>query len=161
MNKIEKLINQATSKHKDSDIYVGFSGGVDSCVLLYALKKLNFNIKAIHVNHGIQDDSLMFENFAINFCNTHNIPLINFKGTVVANKNGGIEQAAREFRFSCFEKVCNNGLIILGHHLNDQVETILFRAIRGTGIGGLSAMKKESKRNKILLNMLLLIKLIG
>ncbi len=131
-------------------VVVGFSGGVDSTLALIATmqflekhKKKPY-LTAIHVNHQTQSSSVDWEKHCENFCETHKINFL--CKTVEINETGqGYEAAARSARLSIFNSFDEGSVIILGHHLDDQVETVFFRVLRGTGLKGLTGMQRYIK----------------
>ena len=126
-------------------IWVGFSGGSDSLALLHTLAVLMKNelpapIRAIHVNHQISDQSDSWEKQCFRTCQHWQIPLVSTK-VRVSSANNNIEFAARNVRYEAFSKhMANNDLLLLGHHLNDQLETSLQRMFNGQGLKGLIGM---------------------
>ena len=130
-------------------IIVGFSGGADSTLLLH--KTFNFltennsenKLLALHINHQAQSESHAWEEHCQKFCQDREIHLQTEKVEVTA-KGEGFEAAARSARLALFNSFGKNTVIILGHHLDDQIETILFRIFRGTGMKGLSGIKRQS-----------------
>jgi len=79
-----------------------------------------------------------------NFCQTHKINFL--CKTVEINQTGqGYEAAARSARLEIFNSFDEGSVIILGHHLDDQVETVFFRVLRGTGLKGLTGMQRYIK----------------
>ena len=128
-----------------SRIGVAFSGGLDSSILLRVLSRypeLKNKITALHVNHGINDDSDSWEQF----CKEKASELeIGFRSWRLDKLEKISEEYLRDKRYEVFEEWTNpNDVIITGHHLDDQVETILFRLFRGTGLKGLQGIKKFS-----------------
>ena len=88
-------------------------------------------------------------NFASPFVKNLNIPIIVQNTTVNNEKKIGIEAAARQQRYHSFGQLgCD--VIVLAHHLNDNVENFFIRLLRGSGIDGLSSMDEETKINKVL-----------
>jgi tRNA(Ile)-lysidine synthase len=123
-------------------IGIGFSGGLDSCVLLHSLS-VSFQdtskLVAIHINHGISKDSDLWEKKCKDIACDLNIPFytkkLNFKDSNVS------EDTLREARYKAFEEWAQEGdLICTAHHKDDQLETIFFRLMRGTGIEGLKGI---------------------
>ncbi len=152
-NKIKKLIK------KNKKFLIAFSGGLDSSVLLYSLNKNNnnnnINIRAIHINHNMNKKSKKWENHCINICNKLNIIIIIKQ---IYNKNNkNIESIYREKRYSIYKKyLLNNEILLTAHHKNDQCETILLSLKRGSGLSGLSGIKKKILiKNKIIIRPLL------
>ena len=128
-----------------SRIGVAFSGGLDSSVLLKVLSdypESKNKITALHVNHGINEDSDSWEQF----CKEKASELdIDFRSWRLDKLEKISEQFLRDKRYEIFEEWTNtNEVIVTGHHLDDQVETIMFRLFRGTGLKGLQGIKKFS-----------------
>jgi len=139
-------------------IWVGLSAGVDSTVLLHALVQevacsdvlaKKWSIKALHVHHGLSKNADAWALQADALCRQ----LSNHYGLTIEciveraqieNTSDGLEQAAREARYQIFEKHCQDGDVLLqGHHLDDQIETFFMRALRGSGLTGLSGIPKQ------------------
>ena len=127
----------------ENNIFVAFSGGLDSTALLFlcneALKQKKIqNLKAIHINHNLSVNSDKWQNHAENFCMTQNIKFESFS-VDISNDRSSIESQARQARYKIFENLLEeNDQILLAHHRDDVFETILLRLFRGTGIDGLS-----------------------
>lgn len=126
---------------------VAYSGGLDSTVLLHACQEFLSNMPqprpqlfAIHINHQLQSDAADWEQHCRDFCERHNIDILS-RRVVVSTQGGGVESAARDARYEAFDDVLEEGdALLLGHHLDDQVETTLFRMLRGSGLQGLAGM---------------------
>ena len=136
-------------------IYIAFSGGIDSSVLVDILgknaSKLNLNITVIHVNHNISSNSLTWMKHCKEFCSKLGLNFISEEVNIISS-GGGIESAARKARYKIFNKYLNNEeQILTAHHMNDVTETIFLRLLRGTGIDGLSGLEKSRKLGKGLL----------
>ena len=125
-------------------ILVGFSGGLDSTVLLHLLCELlpPERITAVHIHHGLSINADAWQQHAKALCDSLGVPLTT--EYVVVNETGaGLESAARDARYKVFEKyLIKGGLLLLGHHADDQVETVLFRLLRGSGARGLSGIPR-------------------
>ena len=132
-----------------SSVVVGFSGGADSSLALHVtseyLKGIDASSKllAVHVNHMSQSDSKTWEQHCAEVCKAISIKFKAFQKHVDI-KGEGFEAAARKIRQEIFASFDANTVIVLGHHLDDQVETVLFRMLRGTGMKGLSGMNRMS-----------------
>lgn len=132
-------------------IGVALSGGRDSVALAHALKMAGYTVVAINVEHGIRgQESVADSEFVARFCRAQNIPLLSFCVDAPAfSKAQGytLEQGARILRYEVFERVLNENkcdYVALAHHLDDQVETVFMRILRGTGLNGLVGMKKQN-----------------
>jgi tRNA(Ile)-lysidine synthase len=136
----EKALN-SMEQYRHQTIFVGCSGGVDSMVLVHFLHKNNFTIHVLHVNYqkrGVESDGDM--EFVKEICQTHKIPFdIRF---YEENLKGNFQENARKFRYDFFEEVRakNDGIIALGHHSDDQVETFFMNLMRQSGILGLASI---------------------
>jgi tRNA(Ile)-lysidine synthase len=127
---------------------VALSGGRDSVALLHLLKSAGLGVVGINVEHGIRGEASRADSkFVADLCASMRVP---FEGNSVNTPAYAkehkltIEQAARELRYGIFEELLQCGLvdcIALGHHADDQTETILMRILRGTGVTGVAGMR--------------------
>ena len=127
-------------------IGIAFSGGLDSSVLLSFITE-NFSSKdklyALHVNHDIHEDSDQWEEFCKDQASKLNI---NFNAWKLTNLSKNSEEVLRDNRYLALQSWAQkDDLIITAHHLDDQIETLLFRIFRGSGLNGLHGMKKYSE----------------
>ena len=133
---------------KTKTYYVALSGGADSLVLLNELKKLqnenDFNLIAIHINHNIQKDSEKWKTICENFCIKNEIKFVVHSLKQKKNMSSNLEKKLRDERYRFFEKTLEkNSILFMGHHLDDLIETFFLRALRGSGIEGLSSIPKD------------------
>lgn len=136
---VERTINEFSLAQKHDKIIVGLSGGADSIVLLHLLLKLEFEVKACHINHLLRgEESERDQAFVEKVCKEWDVPLdihrIDVKSLV--NKHMSIEQTARNARYEVFSSY-KNCKIATAHNTNDNAETILINLTRGTGSKGL------------------------
>jgi len=127
--------------------WVGYSGGLDSTVLLHLLASANLSVKisAIHVNHQISANANLWQQCCEEFCRRLNIDCVSEK-VIVENRGKGIEDAARSARYAVFEKYLKpDDVLFTGHHADDQAETLLLRLLRGAGIKGLSGISAKRR----------------
>lgn len=122
--------------------YVAYSGGVDSHVLLHlASRSLPVSrITALHINHQLSPNADQWAAHCQSVCQQLGVGCEVVKVTV--EKSGlGVEGAARKARYLIFEQQLRRGSVLLmAHHGDDQVETMLYRLIRGSGAGGVAGM---------------------
>lgn len=141
---IDALQAQLAGYNNAKRYVVGYSGGVDSHVLLHALSQLKNiapqNISAIHINHGLSSNASQWERHCQQVCDELQIPLQIIR--IQANKKtASLENELREKRYQAFaEHLDKTDILLLGHHANDQAETILLRMFRGSGSKGASGM---------------------
>lgn len=127
-------------QRRASGFAVAFSGGLDSSVLLAvcAQTELGVPLRALHVNHGLHDESGAWaahcateaERLAVEFeCVDVEIP----RAT-----GHSVEALARERRYAAFAaRLHPREMLLTAHHADDQLETLLLRLFRGTGVRGL------------------------
>ena len=145
-------------------VVCAFSGGPDSTALLLELKRLRDEkligpLYAAHFEHGIRGaESQADLAFCRQVCLDLGVPLFSESGDVpfYAGESGlSQETAARKLRYAFLrrlKKALEAGCIALGHHLDDQAETVLMHLVRGSGMKGLIGM---SPRNGDLVRPLL------
>ncbi len=129
-------------------ILVALSGGADSVALLRILMHLGYPLEAAHCNFHLRGaESQRDMEFVVELCGQHGVFLhaVDFDTTQFARQKGiSIEMAARELRYTWFEKISRErhlDKIAVAHHRDDSVETVLLNLIRGTGIAGLTGIK--------------------
>ena len=127
-------------------VTVGFSGGLDSCVLLHMLAAQasihERGLRALHVHHGLHADADAWALHCRNVCEALGVPLQVVRVEVDRGGGYGPEAAARDARRRAFaETLGEDEVLALAHHRDDQAETFLLRALRASGPGGLAAMR--------------------
>ncbi len=149
------------------NVAVALSGGADSVALLRALGQLKQQVGgsgklvALHVNHQLRgDDSEEDAAWCRQQCEALGVPLevLRCDTAQCAVETGeGIEAAARAGRYRLLTQAAENlgvRYLATAHTLDDQVETVLFRLLRGTGLRGLSGIP----RTRVLTSSLTLIR---
>ena len=139
-------LHHALTCADDAPLLVGFSGGLDSSVLLHALVQFPHTrargLRAVHVHHGLQTDADHWADHCQGLCDSLSVTLHVVKATVERNAGEGLEAAARKARYAAFESAMTPGeTLVTAHHRDDQAETFLLRALRGSGPDGLAAMR--------------------
>jgi tRNA(Ile)-lysidine synthase len=130
--------------------YIALSGGLDSSVLLHIVKTLVEQkkiaaVKALHINHGLQQASNSFQQQCEDLCQNYQIELI-VEHLNLDGDSSNLEQLARQGRYHVFESQLKpNQVLLMAHHLDDQAETLLFRLLRGCGIQGAAAIPQKRK----------------
>ena len=138
---------------RGASILVGLSGGVDSvaltCALLELRERLGLRIAAAHLNHRIRgDESDRDEAFVRAMCARLGVELIVecAEGLDASISSANLEERAREVRRDFLGRVADRvgaGYVALGHHRDDQAETVLMRLMRGAGAAGMAAMAEH------------------
>jgi tRNA(Ile)-lysidine synthase len=134
---------------------VGFSGGADSTALLAACaSRWPGQVLAFHVHHGLQAAADGFERHCRVVCERMAVPLVVHRVDARHAPGDSPEDAARRARYGAFAEMARaDGAraaiksIALGHHADDQVETLLLALSRGAGLPGLAAMPVHAQRH--------------
>lgn len=141
--KLTELLQQSLRRHPPAGrLWLGFSGGLDSTVLLHLLVSAGIPVTALHINHGLSARADDWDVHCRSQAERLGVPYqcITVR---VDRRGGGLEQGARRARYRAFAQVMAPGdQILLAHHGDDQVETLLLRLMRGAGIRGLAAMEE-------------------
>lgn len=124
-------------------VLVGYSGGLDSTALLHATSGLaneaNIELSALHVHHGLSSHADDWARVCADTCRELGIPLSVHRVVVPTGTGEGLEAAARRVRHQAFEGYPADW-VVLGHHADDQAETILHNLLRGAGVRGAAAI---------------------
>ncbi|QYR59767.1 tRNA lysidine(34) synthetase TilS [Fusobacterium polymorphum] len=146
-------INKKYNLIESNDIIVvGFSGGPDSVFLVEMLKKLknfiNFKIYLVHINHLLRgEDADSDEKFSFEYAKKNDLEIFIKRIPVkeIAKEIGKtLEEVGREERYKFFSEIYKKvraTKIATAHNKDDQIETFLFRLIRGTSLQGLEGIK--------------------
>ncbi len=163
MEKILEYIKKHNLIKPGEVIGVGVSGGIDSMSLLHFLhtnrEKLDIEVVAIHINHGIREESEDEARFVVSKCKEMGVRVYKFSidaPKIAKEKKISVETAAREGRYGVFEALVRKDIvdkIALAHHQSDQAETILMHIFRGSGLAGARGM--EPVRDKIYIRPML------
>ena len=141
-------IAQAVSPYRQ--LLVGFSGGLDSTVLLHRLKRWrdrepDVQLRAMHIHHGLSPHAEEWVAHCEALCAAWAIPFIAERVTLI-DEGKGIEAQARKARYAAFSAALLPGeALVTAQHLDDQCETFLLALKRGSGPAGLSAMPARSE----------------
>ncbi|WP_319782042.1 tRNA lysidine(34) synthetase TilS [Oceanisphaera sp. IT1-181] len=129
-------------------LVVAFSGGLDSTVLLALAaqfaKERGINIRAVHIAHGLQDAAKDWPAHCAEVAAALGVACVTEAVQVVLGPRVSLEAAAREARYQALgDAMQPNDILLTGHHLDDQAETLLLALKRGAGIKGLAAMPER------------------
>lgn len=125
-------------------LYIGYSGGIDSEVLLHLCASqahLRPHIVAVHIHHGLQAPADDWEAHCRAQAALLDVVFFSFRVNAKATGGESPEAAAREARYRVFKELLQaNDLLLLAQHREDQLETVLLQLFRGAGVQGLAAM---------------------
>ena len=128
---------------------LALSGGLDSVALLYALLALRdqhaFDLRTVHVHHGLSPHADDWAGFCRQLCATHAVELSIHRVQIARDDPTGIEAAARRERQRIFAGL-DADFLLTAHQQDDQAETLLLQLLRGAGPKGLAAMGEVQRR---------------
>jgi tRNA(Ile)-lysidine synthetase-like protein len=151
LSKLDYVLYNFIHKYKLNNITVSLSGGIDSMVSIFVLKKLknrlkekfNFelNLNAFHLIYGNRKES--FNEFLMieKYCQILDVKLYSFEIKGITRKFTNrefYEKITRDIRFKCYQKLNSN--ILLGHILDDVIENIWTNLSHGTDLFYLKKM---------------------
>ena len=124
-------------------VLIATSGGIDSMVLLHLLKHtsadLQIDIAAAHFDHAMRESSASDASWLSGVCAQWNVRFVTERAAVPLRG----ETNARDARYAFLDRVRKQlgaDKIATAHHADDQIETVLFRLMRGAGLRGLSGI---------------------
>lgn len=131
-----------------SRVVVGVSGGVDSMALLDVLRRLGREVYAVHLNYQLREAASGDAEFVRQWCESQSppIPLDVTRADAQARadrQDESLQEAARRLRYARFAEVAQQvgaQAVAVGHHRDDQAETVLLHLVRGSGPEGLAGM---------------------
>lgn len=147
-----KQVAQTIAKHNllspNDKIIVALSGGADSVALLVSLLELGYHCIAAHCNFHLRgEESQRDMQHCKELCDKLDVELITIDFDVERHRKDtgeSIEMACRSLRYEWFDNLLNihkADVIAVGHHREDNIETMLLNLFRGTGIEGLRGIR--------------------
>ncbi len=141
------FVKQLQALTRSKKILIAYSGGLDSHVLLHLASQIsqtnNYQIRAMHIHHGLQKVANDWVPHCQNVCDTLNISIEIQYLNLTIEKSKSLEDVARKARYAAFsESLQENEVLLTAHHQNDQAETLLLQLFRGAGVQGLAAMSR-------------------
>lgn len=140
LSRYENLVAERT-------VLAAVSGGTDSSVLLLALARLHAEqrlpgpLHVCHVDHGVRADSRESAQHVIDLCDRLDVPVTVRRLSFASARPG--EDELRQARYGALQDVARTvgaGMLVTAHHADDNLETVLFRMLRGTGPRGLAGI---------------------
>jgi tRNA(Ile)-lysidine synthase len=158
IDKLKKDIDRYDLLKKNDKVLIAFSGGPDSVFLFHCLnffrESLKLELELVYVNHKLRKDADEDVKFVLEFSKKYNVKYhiaeADIKETA-AKKKISEEEAGREERYRIFFSIIkenNFDKIATGHNLDDNIETFIFRLLRGTALNGLRGI--PVKRDRII-----------
>jgi tRNA(Ile)-lysidine synthase len=144
------IIKEKFDLSKKKPLVIGFSGGIDSVCLATLFRKISIPIIIAHFNHCLRETADRDESFSRDFARNAELDFDSEKFDVAkyaSDNHLSLEEAARKKRYDFLFRIAKKygaTSIAVGHHADDQVETVVMHLFRGSGLAGLSGMKEIS-----------------
>ncbi len=158
VQKLDQLWHKRQSLPRGARLLVAVSGGADSVALLRLLVEINcsrywnWTLTVAHVSHGIRGRAGAADaRFVKTLAAQHHLPHAQKSLRLGASASEATARAARYKALASLALSHQAAGVVLAHHADDQAETLLLRALRGTGIEGLGAMAPQSTRGGLTL----------
>lgn len=137
-------------QHPSAFYWIGYSGGVDSHVLLHLCARLRTTLGpafgAVHVNHGLHPDAGRWAEHCLRICAELDLPCQVIVVDGRPRPGDSLEEAARNARYRALaEWLEPNAAVLMAQHQDDQAETVLLQMLRGAGPAGLSGMAQAAR----------------
>lgn len=131
-------------------VLVAVSGGIDSTLLLLAMARLrdegrlSGQLAAAHIDHGVRPDSRENAQHVLDLCDRLDVPLTVRR--LEFDEDSPSEDSMRDKRYAALSEAARYfgaSILLTGHHADDNLETVLFRMLRGTGPRGLAGIPES------------------
>jgi tRNA(Ile)-lysidine synthase len=146
--KLENYLSDLIVKDKPARYVVGYSGGIDSTVLLHAINKMAgyTPVVAVHINHQLIPQAAEWEKHSRKFSESISVEFLSRKVIIDMNSGYGLEAASRKGRYDSFKQLIKkNDYLLTAHNQDDQVETVLLNIFRGCGLRGIRGIPASRK----------------
>ena len=150
VKKIKDFILENNLIEKNDKVMIALSGGSDSVCLFHILntlkKDMGFSLYAFHLNHNIRNEAKRDEDFVLDLCKMHEVPLFLESEDMLElheDSGMGLEEISRKKRYELIYKIMKENNInktATAHHLLDHSESIILNMVRGSGIRGLKGI---------------------
>ncbi|UVO55347.1 tRNA lysidine(34) synthetase TilS [Sphingomonas sp. SUN039] len=131
---------------RDERIGLGVSGGPDSlALLLLAHATFGASVEAATVDHRLRPESTEEAEFVAAIC--HDLGIRHTVLTLPGRRRGNLGQWARELRYAQLREWASGqklAWLMTAHHADDQLETVVMRLNRGSGVGGMSGIRARN-----------------
>ena len=145
---LQRRVREAVCAADANRVWIAFSGGIDSTVLLHLTCECfpAARVFAVHVNHGLHPEAREWERFCRRTATRLGVAFRALRVKVRTQDGCGVEAAARDARYTALKPLLSTGdVLMLAHHADDQAETVLLQMLRGGGPEGLAAMPKRMR----------------
>ena len=145
-DRVARFIDRHALLRPGERVLVGVSGGPDSMVCLAVLRALGYEATVLHVNYDLRPGAADDEALVRRYCEQQGVPfrVVSLDAAQRADEQSeSLQEAARTLRYDAFAQVAHEAelsAVAVGHHRDDQAETLLLNLFRGAGPEGLAGM---------------------
>ena len=142
LDTVKRTISDYMMLETGGNVLVALSGGADSTALLLSLRELGYPVRAFHLNHCLRGaESDRDEAFCRRLCEKLGVELtVERVDIAAAAGDSAVEETARRIRYARLEHAAHGAKIAVAHNADDNLETMLFHLVRGTGAKGLTGI---------------------
>ncbi len=135
LDTVKRTISNYMMLETGENVLVALSGGADSTALLLSLRELGYPVRAFHLNHCLRGaESDRDEAFCRRLCEKIGVELtVERVDIATAAGDSAVEETARRIRYARLEHAAHGAKIAVAHNADDNLETMLFHLVRGTG----------------------------
>lgn len=147
IDKLKTIFRQNLSPQKH--YLLGVSGGADSMFLFHTLRELNYTFDVCTIDHGIRAECADEVQAVKDLCDAHNITFYTKKIEGFTGSENNLEEKLRNKRYAQFSQLYRENrydALVLGHHGDDQIETVLKRLFEGAFFSSLAGIEEKSLR---------------
>lgn len=145
--RVDRALTALAGDRQPQRILVSYSGGLDSSLLLHCLRcsRPAAALVAVHFDHGLHPDSVRWRAHCRAEAETLGVAFIERRLELAIAPGDSVEAVAREARYAALADIAGaDDIVTTAHHADDQLETVLLRLLRGTGVRGLTAIYAQS-----------------
>jgi len=153
LDRVDGFIDRHDLLDPGTSVLVGVSGGADSMACLSTLRRLGYDVSALHVNYGLREGADADEQLVRGWCDERSISLRTEHldaETRAEEADESRQEAARALRYDALSDAAETmgiDVVVTGHHRDDQAETLLLNLVRGAGPEGLAGMPPSRTLN--------------
>ncbi len=142
LDTVKRTISDYAMLQTGENVLVALSGGADSVALLLSMRELGYPVRAFHLNHCLRGtESDRDEAFCRRLCEKLGVELtVERVDVAAAAGDSAVEETARRIRYARLENAACGAKIAVAHNADDNLETMLFHLVRGTGAKGLAGI---------------------
>ncbi len=149
MKQLLKNLKAEFQTIEEAQLLVAVSGGMDSMLMAELLLRAKIPFAVAHVNYQLRGkDSEKDEQFVKAYCKKNKLTFhCAHAGDLWKESKNNLQERARDFRYNYFQQLQDEfgyTHVVLAHHANDQLETVLQHLVRGSGLKGLLGMKRHT-----------------